>query len=178
MYIYNIQALRETCYVGIPTIAFAGVDCNLKFVDCAIPINNRGKYSIGLIFYLLAREYKRMKGDIPRNEEWGESVDLFFYRTQDEVIKMQEKEKQKNLNENVDDTDDMGDQDVVDDAYPDDNQQQNQQNQQQMGGQNIGAPTDNVDNDDAGWEEQPPQYDDDDDGWGGNADANMDFDTW
>ena len=76
--------------MGIPVIAFSGVDNNSKFVDCAIPCNNRGKFSVGLMFWLLAREMLRMRGNVPRTSEWGESVDLFFYRDPDEIKKQQE----------------------------------------------------------------------------------------
>ena len=117
-----------------------------------------------------------MKDSISRNEEWNESVDLFFYRTQDEVIKMQEKERERNTKENLnaddDNLDDMIGGPAMDD-YPDNDDEQKVQQKQQ---QPI-AP----DYDDAGdWQAEPPQeYDDNDDGWGNNDEAGaMDFDTW
>ena len=42
------------------------------------------------MFWLLARELKRMKGDILRTSEWEESVDLFFYRDADEIKRQQD----------------------------------------------------------------------------------------
>merc|ERR1712154_138303 len=85
-------ALRETSYVGIPVIALCGSDNNTRFVDCGIPCNNRGKFSIGLMFWLLARELLRMRGDPTciRKVEWKESVDLFFYRDADEIKRQQD----------------------------------------------------------------------------------------
>lgn len=86
-------ALRETSYVGIPVIALCGTDNNTRFVDCCIPCNNRGKFSVGLMFWLLARELLRMRGDDPnciRSIEWKESVDLFFYRDADEIKRQQD----------------------------------------------------------------------------------------
>jgi len=85
-------AMRETSYVGIPVISLCGTDNNTRFVDCAIPCNNRGKFSIGLMFWLLARELLRMRGspDCLRTVEWGESVDLFFYRDADEIKRQQD----------------------------------------------------------------------------------------
>ena len=84
--------MRETSYVGIPVIALCGTDNNSRFVDCAIPCNNRGKFSIGLMFWLLARELLRMRGDPTclRTVEWKESVDLFFYRDADEIKRQQD----------------------------------------------------------------------------------------
>jgi len=90
-------ALRETSYVGIPVIALSGTDNNSRFVDCAIPCNNRGKFSIGLMFWLLARELLRMRGDHSciRKVEWKESVDLFFYRDADEIKRQQDAKQNK-----------------------------------------------------------------------------------
>jgi len=90
-------ALRETSYVGIPVIALCGTDNNTRFVDCGIPCNNRGKFSIGLMFWLLARELLRMRGDPTclRTVEWKESVDLFFYRDADEIKRQQDAKLQK-----------------------------------------------------------------------------------
>ena len=73
-------------------IALCGTDNNTRFVDCGIPCNNRGKFSIGLMFWLLARELLRMRGDQSclRTVEWKESVDLFFYRDADEIKRQQD----------------------------------------------------------------------------------------
>jgi len=90
-------ALRETSYTGIPVIALMGTDNNARFVDCGIPCNNRGKFSIGLMFWLLARELLRMRGDPTciRATPWKESVDLFFYRDADEIKRQQDAKKRK-----------------------------------------------------------------------------------
>lgn len=41
--------------------------------------------SIGLMWWLLAREVLRFRGSIPRDGKWDVVVDLFFYRDPDEV---------------------------------------------------------------------------------------------
>lgn len=81
------QPITEASYVNIPVIAFVTSDNPLRYVDVAIPCNNRGPMSIGLMIWLLAREVLRLRGTISRSESWNVMPDLFFYRDQEDQTK-------------------------------------------------------------------------------------------
>lgn len=81
------QPIIEASYVNIPVIAFCNTDSPLKYIDIAIPCNTKSPTSIGLMWWLLAREVLRIRGQISRKEPWHIVVDLFFYRDPEEVEK-------------------------------------------------------------------------------------------
>merc|ERR1712124_86284 len=60
-----------------------------RFVDVAIPANNKARYSTGLLYWMLAREVLRLRASIPR-ASWDVVVDLFFYRDPEEAEKQLE----------------------------------------------------------------------------------------
>lgn len=74
------QAVREASNVNIPVIALTDLDSPVRFVDVAIPCNNRGKHSIGVVWYLLTREVLRLRGVLHnREQDWEVLPDSFFY---------------------------------------------------------------------------------------------------
>jgi small subunit ribosomal protein S2 len=64
------QALKEALHVGIPVIALCDTDNGTKNVDIVIPANNKGRRALSLIFWLLAREILKERGEIASNEDF------------------------------------------------------------------------------------------------------------
>lgn len=91
------QPVRESAYVNVPVIAFCNTDTPLRYIDVAIPSNNAGVQSIGVMWWFLAREVLRMRGTILRSQEWDIMPDLYFYRDPEEVEKEEMERAEKAL---------------------------------------------------------------------------------
>ena len=66
----DYNAILESSYVNVPVIAICNTDNNLKYVDCAIPCNNRSNRAIDMIWYLLTKavlEVKNQMDDFEQN---------------------------------------------------------------------------------------------------------------
>ncbi|BAT89234.1 hypothetical protein VIGAN_06013400 [Vigna angularis var. angularis] len=84
--------IKEGALGNIPTIAFYDTDSPMRYVDIGIPTNNKGKHTIGCLFWLLARMVLQMRGTIRPGLKWDVMVDLFFYREPEEAKQQEEEE--------------------------------------------------------------------------------------
>ncbi len=71
------NAVQDAARLGIPVVALCDTNNLCGKLDLVIPCNNKGKKSLGLIFWILAREYSRHKGKLGPNEELKETIEEF-----------------------------------------------------------------------------------------------------
>lgn len=71
------QAVKEASRMGIPVVALCSTDNNFSFIDLVIPTNNKGRKALAMIYWLLARQVLRERGDIPPDGDIPLSVEDF-----------------------------------------------------------------------------------------------------
>ena len=71
------NAVDDAIKVGVPVVALCDTNNASNNVDLVVPCNNKGKKSVGLFFYLFAREFMRKKGLLKGDEELPVELDLF-----------------------------------------------------------------------------------------------------
>ncbi|HMF31876.1 MAG TPA: 30S ribosomal protein S2 [Candidatus Lokiarchaeia archaeon] len=71
------QALSECRIARIPVVSLVDTDDTLSGVDMGIPTNNRGRKALSLVFFLLARQILRERGDIPADGDIDFKIDDF-----------------------------------------------------------------------------------------------------
>ena len=73
----DVQAVKEASNIGIPVIALCSTDNDFSYVDLVIPTNNKGRRALAVIYWLLARQIMRERGEIPPDGEISQSIDDF-----------------------------------------------------------------------------------------------------
>ena len=63
------NAVKDAMNVGIPIIALSDSNNQSNEIDLVVPCNNKGRKSLGLIFYILAREYLKSRGQLKEGQE-------------------------------------------------------------------------------------------------------------
>lgn len=61
----DAQAIREATDIGIPIVALCSTDNDFTNIDLVIPTNNKGRKSLAVVYWLLARQILRERGEIP-----------------------------------------------------------------------------------------------------------------
>jgi small subunit ribosomal protein S2 len=73
----DFQAVKEAGSVGIPVIALCSTDNEFSGVDIVIPTNNKGRRALAVVFWLLARQTLRERGELPADKDLPLTIDDF-----------------------------------------------------------------------------------------------------
>jgi len=79
----DTQAIDEATRIRIPVVAMASTNNSLRNVDLAIPINNKGRKSLALGYWILAKEILKERGDIKSDSEFTKTTEDFEYKMKD-----------------------------------------------------------------------------------------------
>lgn len=72
------DAIKDAAHVGAVTIAFCDTNNESNYLDIVVPCNNKGKKSLGLMFWVIAREYLRNRGTIKDEKEMEFQLEQFM----------------------------------------------------------------------------------------------------
>ncbi|MEK6905905.1 MAG: 30S ribosomal protein S2 [Nanoarchaeota archaeon] len=72
------NAVQDAAKKGIPVIGLCDTNNQANDIDLVVPCNNKGKKSVGLVFYVIAKEYMKVKGMLLGNEEMPAKMEDFI----------------------------------------------------------------------------------------------------
>jgi small subunit ribosomal protein S2 len=73
----DAQAVKEASKVGIPIIALCSTDNEFAGVDLVIPTNNKGRRALAVVFWLLARQVLRERGELAADKNPALTIEDF-----------------------------------------------------------------------------------------------------
>lgn len=73
----DAQAVKEAGRVGIPIVALCSSDNEFAGVDFVIPTNNKGRRALAVVFWLLARQMLRERGELAIDKDPAATIEDF-----------------------------------------------------------------------------------------------------
>ena len=73
----DAQAVKEASNVGIPIVALCSTDNEFAGVDLVLPTNNKGRRALAVVFWLLARQVLRERGELAADKDTAVTIDDF-----------------------------------------------------------------------------------------------------
>jgi small subunit ribosomal protein S2 len=71
------QAVKEAGSIGIPVVALCSTDNEFVGVDLIIPTNNKGRRALAVIYWLLAKQMLRERGELQSDKDPALTIDDF-----------------------------------------------------------------------------------------------------
>ena len=86
------QAVKEAADVGVPVLAICDTNTRIRNIDFVIPSNNKGKNSLALIYWILAREVSKLQG-----KDFNTPFEDYVSKAEPQpyLLELQEKARQK-----------------------------------------------------------------------------------
>ena len=85
----DIQALQEAVKARVPVVAVCDTFNETKDIDLIIPANNKGKRALSTLFWLLAREILKERGEIKSDKEFAYKIEDFGGKLTEEDKEME-----------------------------------------------------------------------------------------
>lgn len=71
------NAINDAMVIGIPVVALCDTNNQSNNIDLVVPCNNKGKKSLGVLFYIFAKEFMKKKGMIKSDKDFAAVLDDF-----------------------------------------------------------------------------------------------------
>ncbi|MCP3682515.1 MAG: 30S ribosomal protein S2 [bacterium] len=71
------NVISDAIKIGIPVIALCDTNNQSNNIDFVVPCNNKGKKSLGLFFWILAKEYMKNRGLIKKESDFKAKLEDF-----------------------------------------------------------------------------------------------------
>lgn len=71
------NAVKDAAKAGVVVIALSDTNNTPNNIDLMVPCNNKGKKSLGLIFWILAKLYLELRGKINKGQAWEYKIEDF-----------------------------------------------------------------------------------------------------
>jgi len=71
------NAINDALKMGVPIIAFCDTNNQANNIDLVMPCNNKGKKSLGLIYWIIAKEYLKNRGLIKKESDFKANLEEF-----------------------------------------------------------------------------------------------------
>lgn len=79
----DFQAIDEARKAKAPVLALCSTNNSTRAVDVVIPVNNKGRKSLALVYWLLARETLKGRDELKKDSEFEKSVEEFEYKIEE-----------------------------------------------------------------------------------------------
>lgn len=87
------QAIEEANRAKAAVIGLCSTNNSTKNIDLVVPVNNKGRKSIALIYWILARETLKARKDLKKDSDFKEKEEDFEFQIKEEKEEKSEKKE-------------------------------------------------------------------------------------